>query len=301
MRSVAVLMSTYNGEKYIDEQIQSLLTQKNVKLSILVRDDGSTDSTKDILTKYEGDGILTWYAGRNLKPAYSFLDLINKAPESEYYAFCDQDDVWNDDKLERAVKALESYGKAEIPRLYCANYQLVDAEMNNLPDNGHVSTTTFGAALVSSCCTGCTVVFNRALLEILRMGTPEVIVMHDDWAHKVCLAVGGTVYYDPAKVLKYRQHGNNVDGGIHSPLKKIEGVLKRIRSNECIRSRQILELVKIYKKIMPNKNIQLAYEVGKYTEYSILKRLQIINDKRIKTPYKKLNSGYKLAVLFKYF
>lgn len=301
MRSITVLMSTYNGEKYIEEQIHSLLTQKNVKLAILVRDDGSTDSTKDILKKYENDGVLKWYAGENLKPAYSFLDLINKAPESEYYAFCDQDDVWNDDKLECAVEVLDSYENAEIPRLYCANYQLVDAELKELPDNGHVSTTTFDAALVSSCCTGCTVVFNRALLNILRMGTPEVIVMHDDWVHKVCLAVGGTVYYDKARVLKYRQHGNNADGGVHSVRDKIKGIASRIKNKDCIRSRQLKEIKKIYSCVMTDDNQEKLELVADYKELSLLKKMKLIHSKIICTPYERLNRGFRVAILFGYF
>lgn len=301
MHSVTVLLSTYNGEKYIEEQIHSLMTQKNVKLSILARDDGSTDSTKKILAKYKDEGVLNWYTGRNLKPAYSFLDLINNAPESEYYAFCDQDDVWNDDKMKCAVEALESYGNTKIPRLYCANYQLVDAELKNLPDNGHASTTTFDAALVSSCCTGCTVVFNRELLNILRMGTPEVIVMHDDWVHKVCLAVGGTVYYDKAKVLKYRQHGNNADGGVHSVRDKIKGIASRIRNKDCIRSRQLKEINKIYSCIMTDDKRKKLELVADYKEDSVLQKIRLIFSKTICTPYERLNRGFRVAILFGYF
>lgn len=301
MYSVTVLLSTYNGEKYIEEQIQSLLTQKNIKLSIFARDDGSTDSTKQILDKYKDEGVLTWYTGENLKPAYSFLDLVNKAPKSEYYAFCDQDDVWNDDKLECAVKALESYGNTNIPRLYCANYQLVDSELQNLPDNGHVSTTTFDAALVSSCCTGCTVVFNRALLNILRMGTPKVIVMHDDWVHKVCLAVGGTVFYDKSKVLKYRQHGNNADGGVHSVRDKINGIVSRIRNRDCIRSGQLKEINKIYSCIMTVDSRKKLELVADYKELSLLQRIRLSFSKTISTPYERLNRGFRMAILFGYF
>ena len=93
-KKVLILLSTYNGERYIKEQIESLLKQENVKVSILVRDDGSTDGTINILNEYQKQGKLKWYTGENLKPAKSFMNLVENAPEYEYYAFCDQDDVW---------------------------------------------------------------------------------------------------------------------------------------------------------------------------------------------------------------
>ena len=79
MKKVLVLLSTYNGEKYLKEQIDSVLAQKNTDVSILVRDDGSTDKTLEILEKYKKDGKLEWYTGKNLKPAKSFLNLVRCA------------------------------------------------------------------------------------------------------------------------------------------------------------------------------------------------------------------------------
>lgn len=301
MNSVTVLMSTYNGEKYLKEQIDSLMLQKNVDMKILVRDDGSSDKTTCFLDDYQDKGVLTWYTGPNLRPAKSFLNLIMNAPKSDYYAFCDQDDVWNEDKLERAVITLEKYGDASIPRLYCANYQLVDANLNNLPDNGHVSTTTFNEALVSSCCTGCTTVFNRALLEILQKGEPDTIVMHDDWCHKVCLAVGGTVYYDTTKVLKYRQHGNNADGGVHSLLHRIIGIKNRIVKGDCIRSNQLKCLYSIYQTNMAYDNKKTLERLIKIMSGSILTRMINIPFLSVRTGYIKKDIGFYIAILFKYF
>lgn len=300
MHTVTVLMSTYNGEKYLIEQIESLLNQKKVKLHILVRDDGSTDNTLKILNTYQEKGCLVWYTGENLRSAKSFMDLIMNAPESEYYAFCDQDDVWNEDKLYRATKILGKNNKIE-PRLYCSNYQLVNEQLEQLPDNGHVSTTTFNAALVSSCCTGCTVVFNNYLKKILQKKIPQVIVMHDDWAHKVCLAVGGTVYYDTCKTLMYRQHKNNVDGGLHDFKSRINKIITRIVSKDRLRSKQIEELLEIYKNMMPMENRRLAEKIAGYYEKNMFERMKIILDKQIGTPYKKKNRGFRMAIMLKYY
>ena len=110
MERVIVLMSTYNGEKYLRNQIESLLRQVDVEIEILVRDDGSKDGTLGILEEYknsrEYSGKLSYYVGPNVGPAKSFLDLIKHAPEAEYYALCDQDDTWLPDKLKIAVEAI---------------------------------------------------------------------------------------------------------------------------------------------------------------------------------------------------
>lgn len=298
-KTITVLMSTYNGEKYLHEQISSLLSQQDVNLNILVRDDGSTDTTINILDQYQHEKVLTWYTGKNLRSARSFLDLVSNAPDSEYYAFCDQDDVWKPDKLKKALEALELQDNS-IPLLYCSNYQLVDDNLKPLPDNGHVSTTTFNAALVSSCCTGCTVVFNKTLRDYLCLGIPEVIVMHDDWAHKVCLALGGKVIYDNSKTLYYRQHRNNVDGGRHTVLHKIIGILSRIFSQDHIRSRQLCEINRIYGSRIQGRRKKLLEKVAKKHK-KISEKIEILRDKSLRTPFKKLNKGFIIAILIGYF
>lgn len=301
MNTVTVLMSTYNGEKYLEEQIDSIVKQKGVDVKILVRDDGSTDKTQKMLEEFQNKGILQWYTGRNLKSAKSFFDLVSHAPESDYYAFCDQDDVWNSDKLYRAINKLEGIKNKSTPKLYCSNYQLVDAQLRKLPDNGHVSTETFNAALVSSCCTGCTVVFDKKLLEILKIGQPQILVMHDDWVHKVCLAVGGTVIYDEYKSLKYRQHGANVDGGVHNIKSRLRNVVIRICERDRIRSEQIKEILRIYRDIMPHNNVTLADKVATYAEKNAFQRFRLAYDREIRTPYKRMNRGYRTAIILKYY
>lgn len=103
-QNILVLMSTFNGEKFIREQIESILAQENVNIKLLVRDDGSTDKTLDILNEYKNKGKLNYYIGKNLGPQLSFMHLLQNAPYCEYYAFADQDDVWLKDKLSTAIK-----------------------------------------------------------------------------------------------------------------------------------------------------------------------------------------------------
>lgn len=115
-----ILLSTYNGEKYLPELLESVLAQKDIYVDILARDDGSTDKTVEILKKYDRVKV---YGGNNLKPAKSFLDLIWKADINyDYYALCDQDDVWKEEKIISAVKCIENIDKALMTTLAFAQY-----------------------------------------------------------------------------------------------------------------------------------------------------------------------------------
>lgn len=106
--TVSVLMSTYNGAKYIREQIDSILNQKDVNVELLIRDDGSSDNTAEICKEYQKKNTnIRFYQGENIGVGKSFMELLKKAPEADYYSFSDQDDVWLEDKLSRAVKMIK--------------------------------------------------------------------------------------------------------------------------------------------------------------------------------------------------
>ena len=134
MKSVCVLLATFNGERYLPDQIESLMEQKGVSIKIFVRDDGSTDNTHKLLKKWSKKGILTWYTGENLKPANSFMSLLKEAPIADYYAFCDQDDIWDKDKLDVAVKEMNKYDESN-GILYCCGSRLVDSNLNYICDH----------------------------------------------------------------------------------------------------------------------------------------------------------------------
>ena len=121
---VQVLLSAYNGEKYIQEQIDSILNQSNVEVSLLIRNDGSTDDTRKILDSQSTQNIKC-INDKNIGLVRSFVELINQADEAEYYAFSDQDDVWDNDKLCSAISMLEDY--KNMPAVYSSNARLVDS------------------------------------------------------------------------------------------------------------------------------------------------------------------------------
>ena len=130
MKKIMILLATYNGERYLEEQLESLILQKNVIFKILVRDDGSTDGTLDILRRWEKNGQLTWYSGTHTGVQMGYYELMKKAGEyeSDFFAFCDQDDRWDPDKLETAVKELSQFPDT-MPALYYSGQRLTDENL----------------------------------------------------------------------------------------------------------------------------------------------------------------------------
>lgn len=303
MRKVAILMSTYNGEKYIREQLNSLFKQENVDISIWVRDDGSKDSTCDILEEFASLGKLQWYTGDNLRTAKSFMDLVKHVDGYDYYAFCDQDDVWNPEKLDRALSIImeQENIKEDIPVFYNSDYQLVDSNLKHLPESYHKSNTTYNAAILSSCATGCTVVFNKILRDYLIEYEPKYQAMHDSWACRVCLAVGGKVIFDENyKSLLYRQHESNVLGDHRDIKTRVKLIVNRIVSKECAASRQAQELLLGYGKYMTDENLEITKTVANYRK-SLYARMKLLFSRKIITPYSQFNRGIKVAILLGYF
>lgn len=297
MKTVTILMSTYNGEKYLREQIDSLLNQKDVNVNILVRDDSSSDSTINILQEYENTNMLKWYSGNNLKPAKSFMDLIRKAPDSEYYAFCDQDDYWLEDKLSIATSILEDMDHSK-PCLYYGRPRLVDGTLNpiKIPDRAKDHMDSFYESLINITCTGCTVVFNKHLLDKVREKEPEFVWMHDAWIHQVCIVTGGVLFFDEDVHILYRQHGNNVIGISNSKSKLLLSHFSSLKKKECARSKIMASILENYSEYISEDKLQIVYLIVNYKN-SLSNKLKIIFSTKIKSKYFKRNVLFKLAIL----
>lgn len=232
MCSVIVLMSAYNGSRFIKEQIDSLCAQIDVDFRIIVRDDGSIDDTTFILDEYQKKGILTWFKGPNLKPAKSFLDLLTKAPDADFYAFCDQDDVWLPNKLTVALEKLNTV-EDNKPGLYFSEKYYVDSSLKLIRKSQSVGYQyTFFESLVDCNCTGCTMVINKSLKDLLVKAIPDYIEMHDSWIFRFCLACDGKVIHDDDAYIYYRQHENNVIGANESKINRINRYRALLLSNK---------------------------------------------------------------------
>lgn len=241
MDSVVVLMSTYNGENYLQEQVDSILGQVGVEVYLIVRDDGSKDRTKEILNSYRFLENVEIIDGSNIGASRSFFELIQVAKFADYYAFADQDDVWDSDKLSIAVNKVKNYSNA--PCVYSSNTRLVDKYLNLIKKENDNPLTTLESALIKNYCTGCTVVFNNELMKQLKYYQPEYAVMHDWWVNIVALSLGGKSIYDVEAHMNYRQHGKNVSGAELSYLNKcINRALKfkNVRYRRDIMAKEIL-------------------------------------------------------------
>lgn len=296
---VCVLLSTYNGEKYLESQIDSILCQKGVRVKLQVRDDGSSDDTQRILKKYSDDRKLRWIKGDNVGPARSFLELLSESEEADYYAFADQDDYWIEDKLQIAVSQLSN--TEEIPQLYYGSARIADENLRWRKQNTKpYKNSNFYSAMILSNAIGCTFVFNRTLRNIVNEGKPEYVFMHDAWVHKLCAAVNGFFYFDEDVHILYRQHANNVIGVKTNICLKIINYLKRMGSKEGVRSKQLSSLLSCYERKMP---VEYAKKCKELCEYRIdwRKKIKVIFDKDLRTNYALLNARFILAILLDIF
>lgn len=289
-------MSTYNGARYLQEQIDSILEQSvNESLMLYVRDDGSTDDTSQILDSYQKRGKLVWNQGNNVGPAKSFLALLMEIQGYDYYAFCDQDDVWNSNKVSRGIKCLEKY--SQEPAMYCSNASLVDQNLRNLNRNVYRSKprTDLHTLSCAGGLLGCTMLFNDKLAEIIRKGgVPEQIVMHDFYCALVCVAQHGRIVYDDYASLQYRQHNSNTIGVPTSFVEKIRNRMIDIASyNEIGIAEQAATVLDAYGNDLDMETKEWLLQVAQY-RHTLFQRLRLSMSKR--THYISTNMAIKLRL-----
>lgn len=215
---ICVLLSTYNGVRYLREQMDSILSQEEVDVKILVRDDGSNDETSAILQEYvaANPGRVFYEQGENVGFAMSFTHLLQMGYERfsdcSYFAFSDQDDVWLPRKLKAATDLLQKESQ-NIPVAYCSNLTLVDTDLNYIREAWKKEDVriTKPRALVQNFATGCTMVFNKKAVEIYISHLPQVIKVHDFLMYQLCVFLGKVIWDEHSYIL-YRQHGDNQIG-----------------------------------------------------------------------------------------
>lgn len=217
---VTVLMSTYNGEKYIDEQLESILNQDFLgSITIQIRDDGSNDRAvekiKHITCKQNRKIVVE--QGSNVGPQKSFLKLIKEAVPAKFYFFADQDDVWYLDKIRIAVQSMEAVHDGAV--CYCSNYSLFNSEAGTekkcvIPERPIFKPLRI---IFYNQIPGCTMGFNQALMQALQKLNLENVMMHDSMALSLCAACG-EILYDPEPRILHRIHGDNVVGEGHKKI-----------------------------------------------------------------------------------
>ena len=208
---VAILMSTYQGERFVAQQLASILEQLPADGSVLIRDDGSTDGTVAVIES-ANDARVTVVRGENIGFVRSFFALLDHAPgDADVIMLADQDDIWLPGKVGAACQRLS--GKTGIPTLYCSRMQLVDDQLRPLGLSPRwTRPPSFHNELAENIVTGCTAALNRPALELVRQcGDPSLIGYHDWWMY-LAVSAFGEVIHDPQPSMLYRQHGGNAIG-----------------------------------------------------------------------------------------
>jgi glycosyltransferase involved in cell wall biosynthesis len=218
---IEVLLTTYNGEQFLAQQIDSILSQVRVELRIIVRDDGSSDNTKFVLGSYLRDypgKIVLLDSSERIGVSSGINQLLNQTREP-YVAFCDQDDVWIDNKLDRLLAHMQSleaiYGH-DYPLLVHSDLSVVDKDLHIIhPSYWNYSgvdpkRNSLRQTLIKNSVTGCALLVNRALVE-KAIPIPDGAAMHDHWFAMVATTFGRIETINEPMVL-YRQHESNVLG-----------------------------------------------------------------------------------------
>lgn len=221
--TVHILLSTYNGARYLREQLASIQRQTHANWRLWVRDDGSNDGTLEVLAEFvQSDPRIHTFRdeSRNLGAVQSFAWLLENAPaDADYIMFCDQDDVWLDDKIAitlASMRHVEALNGPDCPILVHSDLMVVDEELNVIGEsfwayqNIESRNDSFNRLLIQNVVTGCTAMINAPLRRLCGK-IPGEAIMHDWWLALVAAAFGKIVCLDKPTIL-YRQHGKNEVG-----------------------------------------------------------------------------------------
>ena len=291
---IDILMATYNGERYISEQIESILNQTYKNWKLYIRDDGSKDNTisiiRDFEKQYPNKIILVKDKKNGLGAKCNFAELM-KYSKQEYCMFSDQDDIWIDNKIEKTLEKMKQAEKKyskKTPILVHTDLKVVDVELNVINDsfwkyqNLNQNAIQMNELLVQNNVTGCTMMLNKSLLDLSK-DIPSKCIMHDWWIALVASCFGKIETLNESTIL-YRQHGNNEVGAhkyrsldfIKSKIKNINKIKNRINATIL----QGNEFRNIFSNILNDKN---KYIIDEFCELknknTIYKKISVIKNK----------------------
>lgn len=300
---VAVLMSTYNGEKYLVEQINSILNQSYQNIHLFIRDDGSTDNTRHILDQFMGNPKITVILGtKNVGYKNSFLYLlktiVNTYDEYQYFSFSDQDDIWMKEKISTSIKNLEINNNPY--RVYFSGLTFVDSDKRQLKvKNESQVITTFPAEMVRHSISGATSVFSRNLAELaIKYDEVEKIAGgHDAFIFRLNAALHGYFFADKNNYIQFRRHDDNTSSATKSFLTKVSQELTRNDGVEIETARFFKEY---YNEILPETTM---LEIDLLLNYnrSFKDKWLLLTNKKFKRENKLMNGIFMYKVFFNKF
>lgn len=279
MKKIAILMATYNGEKYVAQQIDSILSQtyKNY-IDLFIQDDNSSDTTWNILEKYNNinNNIFIYQCEeKNSGPVGNFSTLFERIRYKgyDYVMFSDQDDMWYEDKVEKSIKSIEMYDNK--PKLLYTNYLFWNMKNNETRvAYEREIPIKFETLFVQNWLMGCTMVLNRKMVEYVDT-IPLFIENHDFWISLIASTIEDGIMYEPQITMKHRLHDKNVTAreGVGTFKNKISTLKKRL--SKTIREDKYRQWNKV-EHILESKYHLKNYsnEVSRVLNSNVLSRLK---------------------------
>lgn len=273
-KKVAVIMSTYNGEKFIREQLDSILNQTYKNIEIVVRDDGSKDSTVEIVKEYmKNNSNIILYEGENLGFIKSFFELL-KLADADYYAYADQDDVWIENKIELAVNSLNKLDNTK-PNMAFGNSDYYDESMKFIGAGPKNKKFSFLRALFSCCGQGMTMTVNKKTRDMIIENTPKNCFFHDWWTYLLCIGLGN-VAYDNVTTVKYRRRKENATSEGQGYFRLLAWRIKHLIVNDGMKDikQQMLNFKNYYYYELSDENKKIIdlFSMDDYTLSTALKK-----------------------------
>lgn len=297
MDNVSIVMTTYNGEKYLEEQINSILSSTYKDFELYIVDDGSQDNTMEILNRYKDKYPDKLHISRNetnLGVTLNFLNAISKTT-SEYIMLCDQDDVWRPDKIARTlrrVKQMEVQFEKELPIAVFTDAYVVDEDLNIVHESffrsGRLNPRLIDLPhmLMENKLIGCTVMINQGVRRILQSSSlPKRARFHDGWLGLIAASTGKIGFIKEPTML-YRQHGTNVVGNrsfISYILNRISNVRKQKRALSELYI-QAEEFALLYHNFIDNRRLEIINRFSRLSKQNFIRRrITLIRYKYLKS------------------
>jgi glycosyltransferase involved in cell wall biosynthesis len=303
MPSVSIFLCVFEGKHFLLEQLESIAAQTHKNWKVYVSDDGDCKESIAILEEFKNryqDERVVIVSGPKQGFAKNFISLAcNRSIQSDYYAFCDQDDIWNEDKLERSISFLSDIENS-IPALYCSRTTIVDKNNKKLGLSPLFSKPpSFANALVQNIGGGNTMLFNNRARDLLIQAGPNLsIVTHDWWMYLLVTACNGYVKYDDKPSLHYRQHESNLVGSNMTWRARCYRVLLLLNGRfKLYNDLHIQALLKV-KLIISKNNLKIFDEYCQLREGSLLQRVTKLLCSPIYRQTRFGNIGLFVAVIF---
>lgn len=293
---VAILLATYNGEKFLPQVLDSILNQTFQNFKIFVHDDGSTDGTVELLAKYaerHPQKFVILEFPPMLSPKSNFLALM-KNVNSELYMFADQDDIWNEEKIMTLVGEYKKKEDLSKPILFFSDMDVIDSNSRLIASsfyrycNLNPTIKELNQVIAQNMIPGCTMMFNKKLRDEAIKFTNESSIIHHDWWITCVAAATGKIQFVDKKLLQYRLHANNVVGAKRdNRFYEIKLLIHKIKNKQISESKirterfvkQSLELKNV--EISSEKNKELIKDLAGFADSNKLKRLQLFMRHRI--------------------